>query len=166
MITVREPSPRAEPGLLTIRRMRAADIDAVVEIERAVFPMPWSRRCFENELADGSRSLSWVAERDGAVVGYLVSWLVEDELHIGNVAVAPAAQCAGVGRSLLKNALEDAEERGVSCATLEVRMSNARAIGLYSKLGFIPVAMRKRYYSDNGEDALVMIRYFGQEEGA
>ena len=150
---------------LSIRAMVRADLDRVVEIEHAVFPAPWSRASFEGELA-GDSSLQWVAEREGSVVGYLMSWLVADELHIGNIAVAPAAQRQGIGRELLRFCLDDAAARGVAYATLEVRVSNGRAIRLYEAFGFTPVAMRRRYYSDTGEDALVMMRHFPDNEGA
>jgi ribosomal-protein-alanine N-acetyltransferase len=137
--------------------MAAADLDRVLVIEHAVFPTPWSRRSFEAELQGGC-SVPWVAERDGEVVAYLVSWLVEDELHIGNIAVAPVEQGRGIGRELLRFSLDDAAARGVAYATLEVRLSNRRAIGLYRGFGFRPVAMRRGYYSDTGEDALVMMK--------
>lgn len=144
--------------------MAAGDLDRVLVIEHAVFPTPWSRRSFEAEL-EGGCSVPWVAERDGDVVAYLVSWLVEDELHIGNIAVAPAAQGRGIGRELLRFCLEDAAARGVAWATLEVRSSNGRAIRLYETFGFRPVAMRRGYYSDTGEDALVMMKDVAPGEG-
>jgi ribosomal-protein-alanine N-acetyltransferase len=144
---------------LKIRPLSRDDLDAVLAIEGAVFSSPWSRRAFEREV-DGTvpASITWAALDDGALVGYLVSWLVEDELHIGNVAVAPRAQATGVGTALLRRALADAAERRVRFATLEVRVSNVRAIRLYERFGFRPVAMRKRYYADNDEDALVMMK--------
>jgi ribosomal-protein-alanine N-acetyltransferase len=151
-------------GDLRIRRMAARDLDRVLAIEHAVFPAPWSRASFEGELR-GRNSVPWVAERDGEVVGYLISWRVADELHIGNIAVAPAVQRRGVGRRLLAHSLDDARAGGAAFATLEVRVSNDRAIALYESFGFRPVAMRRRYYSDTGEDALVMMANFeGREE--
>lgn len=144
-----------EPDL-RIRPMAAGDLDRVLGIEHAVFPAPWSRASFEGELV-GRNSLPWVAEDEGEVVGYLISWLVADELHIGNIAVAPTAQRRGIGRRLLASCLDDAGSRGVAFATLEVRVSNDRAIRLYETFGFRPVAMRRGYYSDTGEDALVMM---------
>lgn len=149
-------------GKLSIRAMTRGDLDRVLEIEHAVFPAPWSRRSFEAELAHDF-SVQWVAELGGSLVGYLMSWLVADELHIGNVAVAPVAQRQGVGRELMRFSLEDAEARGIAYATLEVRVSNERAIGLYRALGFSPVAMRRAYYSDTGEDALVMMKHFADD---
>lgn len=149
---------------ISIRPMAAGDLDRILAIEHAVFPAPWSRTSFEGEL-QGSRSAPWVAERAGEVVAYLISWRVAEELHIGNIAVAPAAQRQGIARELLRFCLDDAASRGIAYATLEVRVSNDRAIRLYETLGFGPVAMRRGYYSDTGEDALVMMKHFGGGEG-
>ena len=143
---------------VNIRPMTACDLDRVCAIEEEIFPMPWSRTSFEDELAGNKCAFPWVVEKAGDVVAYLVSWLVEDELHIGNIAVAPSLQGEGIGRALFAHCLERAAARGVTRATLEVRASNARAIALYESNGFIPVAMRKRYYSDSGEDAVVMLK--------
>ena len=148
-----------------IRRLRRGDLGQVCRIEEEVFPMPWSRESFENELSDNGVSFSWVLESGGAVVGYLISWLVEDELHIGNIAVAPELQGSGLGRDLLERCLGEAAATGVSRATLEVRVTNERAIALYEKHGFRPIAFRRRYYSDTGEDALVMLKDFPQKGG-
>lgn len=150
---------------LRIRPLTRADLDRVVEIEHAVFSAPWSRGSFEGELAARESAL-WVAERGGVVVAYLISWIVAAELHIGNIAVAPAYQHEGIGRELLEFSLGDAAPRGVAYATLEVRMSNDRAIRLYEGFGFRPVAMRRGYYSDTGEDALVMMKDLHREREA
>lgn len=148
-----------------IRPMEGRDLNRVCEIEEEIFPMPWSRSAFETELAPDRCAFPWVAEKDGEVVAYLISWLVEDELHVGNIAVAPALQGSGIGRALFAYCLARAIERGVRNATLEVRASNARAIALYESHGFIPVALRKGYYSDSGEDAVVMLKAIPQTEG-
>jgi len=147
---------------LRIRPLTRSDLNRVVEIEHAVFSAPWSRASFEGELATGS-SAPWVAERDGVVIAYLISWVAADELHIGNIAVAPAFQREGIGRELLRYSLDDAATRGLAHATLEVRVSNDRAIQLYEEFGFRPVAMRRGYYSDTGEDALVMMKDLNRE---
>lgn len=146
-----------EPAsLLDVRPMALEHVDEVWSIERSTFPSPWSRDSFERECVEECAA-SWVALEDGRVIGYLVSWVVCDELHVGNIAVAREAQGRGVGRLLLARALEAAVKRGAALATLEARESNARAIGLYERFGFRPVAIRKRYYADSGEDAIVMI---------
>jgi ribosomal-protein-alanine N-acetyltransferase len=143
--------------------MAPEHVDAVWAIERSVFPSPWSRASFERESVEEGAA-SWVALLEGRVIGYLVSWVVYDELHIGNIAVTPESRGRGVGRMLLAKALEDAAARGAVLATLEARESNARAIGLYESFGFRPVAIRKRYYADSGEDAIVMIAELGGRE--
>ncbi len=148
-------------GPVAIEPMSLEHVDEVSSIERAVFPSPWSRASFERECL-GEGAASWVALLDVRVVGYLVSWIVYDELHIGNIAVAPDAQGRGIGRRLLGRALEEAAGRGVTLATLEARESNLRAIRLYEHFAFRPVAIRKRYYADSGEDAIVMIADLGE----
>lgn len=150
---------------LKLRRLRGRDLDRVCEIEEEVFPMPWSRSSFESEVEDASTAFHWVAERNGELVGYIVSWLVEDELHIGNLAVAPGLRRRGIGRALLSHCLGRAIERGLAHATLEVRASNVPAMTLYETAGFRPVAIRKRYYSDSGEDAIVMLKVFADGNG-
>jgi ribosomal-protein-alanine N-acetyltransferase len=144
--------------------MRVRDLDQVCAIENTLFQMAWSRQGFEHEVTVEPSSLCLVVEDDGAVVGYFVSWLVIDELHIGNVAVTPGRQGQGIGKDLIREGLREAHGRGASIATLEVRMSNERAIALYERFGFRFVAIRRRYYSDNGEDALVMMRELPHEE--
>ena len=93
----------------------------------------------------------------------LNAWFVGDELHIGNIAVTKARQGLGMGKQMLEHLLGEASRREVGHATLEVRVSNARAIRLYRRYGFRPIALRKRYYSDNGEDAMVMFAEIGSE---
>jgi len=139
--------------------MVGADLDAVCAIEQAVFAIPWSRRSFENEVRGDPAGLSWVVVEEGRVVGYLVSWHVADELHIGNVAVEPGRHGKGIATALLETALAAASARGIEFAVLEVRVSNARAIRLYERFGFEGVAIRKGYYADNGENALVMLKF-------
>lgn len=149
------------PSPATVRPMLGTDVDRVCEIEQAVFARPWSRRSFESEVSGDPCSLPWVAEDDGVVVGYLIAWHVVDELHIGNLGVAPDRQGRGVASSLLAVALTAAAERGIEYAALEVRVSNERAIRLYERFGFRGVAIRKAYYEDNGENALIMLRVAG-----
>ena len=141
---------------LRIRRMTPEDIDEVWRIEQDLFTLPWSRTSLLFEAGGNRNTISIVAQDEGGTAGYAVGWFVSDEFHIGNVAVARAKQGCGIGRRLVEYMLEEALARGSSIATLEVRVSNVRAIGLYRRYGFKGVAIRKRYYGDNGEDALVM----------
>lgn len=140
--------------------MEAGDLPAVLDIERAVFSDPWSRASFEHEVQGGPVSLCRVARLwpEGRVVGYFVAWQVEDELHLGNLAVAPGLQGQGIGQRLLDRLLDEGRRDGRSLVTLEVRESNLAAQRLYLRNGFKPVALRRRYYPDNHEDAIVMMR--------
>ena len=145
----------------SIEPMRREDVDPVLAIEREVFPVPWSRRAFLNEVDDAEISLARVARESGRVVGYAIAWKVADELHIGNLAVVPVARRRGVGRAILTHLLEAAGDHGLLYATLEVRLSNAAAIALYERSGFRPIALRRGFYPNNGEDAMVMLREVG-----
>ncbi|MBS1709161.1 MAG: ribosomal protein S18-alanine N-acetyltransferase [Armatimonadetes bacterium] len=130
-------------------------IAAVLEIEKASNSAPWSERSFRNELThpDG---IFLVTEGSGRVVGFAAGWVLADELHIINVAVDPQCRRQGLGRKMLVELLLHAQEKGVTCATLEVRAGNAAAIALYEDLGFHSCGVRKKYYPDNREDAVVM----------
>jgi ribosomal-protein-alanine N-acetyltransferase len=142
--------------------MALPDLDHVLAIERQVFSEPWVRAHFEYEIVQSTVSYIRVARASGELVGYLVAWIVWDELHLGNVAVAPSWQHRGVATALLEEMLSDSTARGCRLATLEVRVSNERAIALYERLGFKSIAVRRRYYRDNGEDALIMMADLAQ----
>jgi ribosomal-protein-alanine N-acetyltransferase len=147
-------------GALSFRRMREADLPRVMEIERAAFSHPWSEDLVRRELGH-EFSTVLLAEEGGALLGFVISWLVHDELHVLNVAVAPEARRRGVARRLLEVVESGAREQGARVALLEVRVGNAPAIGLYRALGYRDVSIRPRYYAENGEDALVMDKPLG-----
>ena len=149
---------------LQIRRMREDDINEVWQIETDLFTMPWSESSFLYEVSGNNSSFPIVAIHEGRVAGYAIAWFLADELHIGNIAVPRAGQGRGAGKQILEYILHEAETRKVSIATLEVRVSNVRAISLYRKFGFRGVAVRKHYYTDTGEDALVMLMEVGQKK--
>ncbi len=132
-------------------------MDRVSAIEQDLFSLPWSRTSFLFEVNDSKTSVPITASEDGEVAGYAVAWFVADELHIGNVAVVRHRQATGIGKALLEHLLKEAAERKAAYATLEVRVSNVRAISLYRRHGFNGIAIRKHYYADNSEDALVMM---------
>jgi ribosomal-protein-alanine N-acetyltransferase len=158
----------AEPGVplaqsLSLRLMRLEDISEVIEMEVRSFTLPWTETAFRREIEDMPHSRLLVAELpgpkdagEGRIVGYACWWKVVDECHITNVTVSPDYRRQGVGKFLLACILGDAQKRGALRATLEVRASNEVAIALYEKFGFTSVAIRSKYYPDNGEDALVM----------
>ncbi len=139
----------------------AADLDAIVEIERHSFPQPWPRQTFEAELVRDLARLDVV--RAPEVVAFCNYWIVADpagqagEVHILAIATHPDRRRAGLGAALLDRALAEGRAQRCTIATLEVRRGNAPAIAMYERAGFRTVHVRSRYYQDNGEDALVML---------
>jgi ribosomal-protein-alanine N-acetyltransferase len=139
------------------RRMREADLPAVMEIERAAFSHPWSEEMIRRELLQEFSTVLLATDGlDGPILGFAVVWLVHDELQILNVAVAAEARRRGVARQVLDRVEGSARERGARVAMLEVRRSNVAAISLYRSLGYREVGVRPRYYAEDGEDALAM----------
>lgn len=133
-------------------------IDSILEIEKESNSSPWSERAFKNEL-DNPQSCFIVAIADGKLVGYGGYWRCIDEAHITNIAVHPQLRQKGTGRKMMTELLRRAKEVGMTCSTLEVRSGNLAAIRLYESLGYKTTAVRKGYYPDNREDALVMWLY-------
>lgn len=143
-------------GEVKIREMLIADLDEVLEIEQVSFPTPWSRRSFMQELTENIYAHYVVAEYCGRIVGYCGMWVILDEAHITNIAVRPEFRGRGIGERILKDMIERAKSRGATKMTLEVRVSNLTAQRLYKRLGFVARGLRRGYYSDTGEDAIVM----------
>ena len=138
------------------RSARPEEIAAVVmPIERAGQPHPWSEAMFLQELANDFSELELLSV-DGEAVGFVVYWLVADEVHLLNVVVAEASRSRGYGALLVGRVIAVAEEMGSEQVCLEVRVGNAAAIRLYERLGFRVMGRRPKYYADNGEDALLM----------
>ena len=145
------------PNDCIIRRMTVNDLDAVTAIEAATFATPWSRNAFEQEITRNVAARYLVAEKNGAVIGYAGAWLILDESHITNIAISEAERGNGYGRLLTESLMQYLSNLGAAYATLEVRRSNERAQNLYKSVGFVGVGWRKRYYEDNGEDAMLMV---------
>ena len=142
---------------LEIRSLETADLEAIETIEQRAYPTPWSRSMFASELAKPTSICLGAFERD-ELVGYVINSRYVDAWHIMNVAVDPDHQRRGIASRLLERLFEltrDDERRGY---TLEVRVSNEAAIELYERLGFEPRGIRRGYYTDNREDALIMWR--------
>ena len=133
-----------------------AHLPAVHAIERASFSVPWPDDAYRNELSTNRLASYVVARAEGAVVGFAGLWVMVDEAHVTTFAVDPRWRRRGIGERLLLALLDLAVARRAREATLEVRLSNMPARRLYEKYGFRPVGIRPRYYSDNGEDALIM----------
>jgi ribosomal-protein-alanine N-acetyltransferase len=133
--------------------MRHEDLEQVLAIENVSFLRPWTVSGFEAEL-DKDFGLSLVAESNGRVLGYGICWLIGDEIHIANLAVHPDWKRRSIGRSLLLAMLKS--RPGMRLAALEVRRSNLEARQLYKDFGFKEIGVRKRYYIEENEDAIVM----------
>lgn len=143
---------------ILVRPMAMADVDGVMAVEKDSFSTPWSRSAFEEELAQNRLARYIVAEEDGQVVGYAGMWLVINEAHVTNVAVSGSRRGGGIGRLLMENLIDLARENGMGAMTLEVRVSNMVARHLYETLGFAEAGIRKNYYSETKEDALILWR--------
>ncbi|HEX8157489.1 MAG TPA: ribosomal protein S18-alanine N-acetyltransferase [Solirubrobacteraceae bacterium] len=141
---------------LDIRRLTYADLPQIIAIERRAFPTPWSLAMFVLELSKPA-GVCLTALRGTEMLGYLVCSRYDTVWHIMNVAVDPDKRRAGVATALLADLLRRIDGHGVRF-TLEVRESNHVAIALYERFGFRAAGHRRRYYQDNGEDAVVMWR--------
>jgi ribosomal-protein-alanine N-acetyltransferase len=146
-----------EPNELTqaveVRRLAYSDLPAVISIERRSFPTPWSLAMFVLELSKPS-GICLAARAGDQLAGYVVCSRYDQVWHLMNIAVAPEQRGAGIAGRLMRRLIE--ESRGELPFTLEVRVSNKRAIGMYERFGFRSAGVRPRYYHDNGEDALIM----------
>lgn len=142
---------------IVYRRMVLSDAEEVAEMERAIFTMPWSYNSIVHELTENKAARYLVAEADGHVIGYAGVWIVLDEGHITNVAVREEFRGQGIGQELMSRLMQYASNLGAAFCMLEVRRSNERAQHVYYKLGFVDLGVRKRYYEDNHEDALILV---------
>lgn len=143
--------------MIIIEEMNEADIDRFAEIDQKCFTVPWSRKAFEDEFKN-SIAVYFAARNDDECIGYAGFWNVSGEGDITNVAVVEEHRRSGVGSMLIEAVLERAKQLNIDIMTLEVRQSNYKAQGLYKKYGFEVIGTRKRYYSDNNEDALIMTK--------
>jgi ribosomal-protein-alanine N-acetyltransferase len=143
---------------LDLRRLDLGDLDAIERIERASYPTPWSRSMFASELAKPSSLSFGAVDETGTLVGYLVLSRYVDAWHVMNVAVAPERRRQGIASALLHRLLELTKDDALRGYTLEVRTSNLGAIRLYERFGFRRKGIRRGYYTDNREDALIMWR--------
>ena len=139
------------------RKMVPEDADAVARVEAACFPVPWSRESFWREASNEHTSYILAVDTEtNEIIGYAGCWILGDEAQITNVAILPEYRGCGAGTQLMAASIAAACARGATAMTLEVRPSNAPALALYHHFGFAEVGRRKGYYSDNGEDAIIM----------
>jgi ribosomal-protein-alanine N-acetyltransferase len=161
--------------LFRVEPMTLADLEEVMAIERVAFSAPWSVRAYRYEITENEhstmrvvrpapRSNGWLGQLlyqlnltgRGPMSGYAGSWLLMDDAHIATIAIHPRWRGRGLGELLLLSLIDRGAELAARRATLEVRVSNQAALGLYHKYGFEIASRRKRYYADNNEDAYIM----------
>ncbi|MGD0943192.1 MAG: ribosomal protein S18-alanine N-acetyltransferase [Acidimicrobiales bacterium] len=146
----------AAEAVLEIVPMRRRDLKSVIAIERRIFPSPWSIGLYMSEIAQPATRAYYVAFVGSELVGYGGMMVVVGEAHVTNIGVGPEWQRHGIGRRLLLQLAREALQRSAQHLTLEVRVSNAGAQALYHEFGFVPAGIRKNYYAEVNEDALVM----------
>lgn len=157
MATEKGHTPSAQGPELRFRWMALDDLEQVLDIERQSFLTPWTPDLFVNEFSNW-RSYKGVVEQvdEARILGYVIWWQILDEAHLMNIAVDPAVYRRGVAKRMLDEMIRVCRDKGASRITLEVRQGNTPAIRLYLRYGFKAVGLRKNYYSDEGEDAVLM----------
>ncbi|MBB6454860.1 ribosomal-protein-alanine N-acetyltransferase [Salirhabdus euzebyi] len=139
-----------------IREMTKEDLEKIMEIENASFATPWDLSAFINELYENEYATYYVIGNNEQVVGYCGLWVVFEAAQITNIAIMPNYRGHKYGDKLFSHAIKEARIKGATELSLEVRLSNVVAQKLYRKFGLLPVGLRKNYYQDNQEDAIVM----------
>ncbi len=140
-----------------IRLAERRDVGDILVIENQQFPEPWSRAMMLDEITNTENRRYSVAVEDGVILGYLgLMFVLRDEVHVNSIGTRPRHEGRGVATSLLDEAWSTLRARGVARATLEVAVSNTRALALYYRYGFAPVGVRKNYYQKTREDALIL----------
>ena len=146
---------------LIVRKMEKNDLQAVHAIEQASFITPWSFQSLKGELKN-KLAYYCVAETDSRIVGYAGMWSIFDESHITNVAVDSEYRRQGIGKAIMEHMVEAAKSRGATSMTLEVRANNTAAQTLYFNMGFVRGGLRRGYYTDTNEDALILWKQLTQ----
>ncbi len=141
---------------LLIRDMREQDLPQVLVVEEASFPSPWTVSMFRNQLRIGDIGINLVLEEGGSIVGYAAAWVACDDVHLFSIAVLPRSRGRGHGGRLLDAVIGLGKVKGGRTVILEVRESNTAARRFYGRRGFEQVSRCRKYYSDTGEDALIM----------
>ena len=145
-----------ESRKLIIRKAAESDVPAVEAVEKACFSVPWSYESLYHDILENKLAFYIVAEIDGKVCGYVGVWKIFDEGHITNVAIAPEYRRMHIASAMLSVLFDVTGAQGIEGYTLEVRAGNRAAIALYEGFGFREAGLRKGYYEDNGEDAIIM----------
>lgn len=150
---------------LKIREAVIDDLDGIMAVENASFNAPWPISAIVDELVGRSWSKFYIAEFPEGIVGFMNYWIVDTERHLLNFAILPSYRRKGIGRRMLSYLVNGAIEEKATQILLEVRVSNVAAQSLYMANGFKQIAIRPKYYADNGEDALVMALELVAETG-
>jgi ribosomal-protein-alanine N-acetyltransferase len=146
---------------MRIRRMTIEDLDQIINLEKEIFPDPWSWANFEYEIQKNPYSIPLILDKDGDIWGYAIVWKIYEEFHIANFAIAPSKQGQKHGSNFLKHLFKLSGD--CKYAILEVRESNLRAIQMYQKFGFKIIMRREKYYK-NGETALIMQKLLNKNQ--
>ncbi len=149
---------------LTLETMKKVHIPAIVDIEQRVFKTPWTDEMFVQELEVNRPVMAYVVLDGENMIGYMIAWLLRQEVHLINIAVEPSRQRSGIGRMMLRYLFDLAAQEERRFITLEVRESNESAIRLYESFGFKQIGVRPRYYEEDSEDAVVMVRFVPPDE--
>lgn len=145
-----------------IRPARSDDLEALVILEQVCFAVPWHAASLEHDLAANDTAHYWVAQTDqGQVIAYAAYWQMMDEAEITHIAVMPCWRRKGIAKALLRHLINYAQADHLTAIRLEVRQSNGAAHELYRQEGFREIGRRRRYYSDNDEDAIIMLKIIG-----
>lgn len=139
-----------------IRRMNSEDIDGVMNVETQCFKIAWSKESFEYEMKENNKAMYVIAEYKGIILGYAGLWKILDEGHITNIAVLGEFRRKGIATLMLNKLIKLAQDEDVKSFTLEVKNTNNIAINLYENLGFCACGLRKGYYKDTNDDAIIM----------
>lgn len=143
---------------MLIRKMKVEDLHVIEEMENILFTSPWKYEDFLYEINENAFSHNYVVEDDNEIVGYVGLWIMYDQSQITTIGVHPNHQRKGIGQMMMNRMIEESINHQCVTMSLEVRVSNIKAISLYEKNGFEKVALRKNYYEDNHEDAYLMIK--------
>lgn len=146
--------------------MERADLEGVMDIEEVSFPTPWSRGLFEGEISRSFSDALVAVSPNGEILGYSVCWIIADEAHLLNIAVRPESRGKGVGKRLLGECIRRSARAGAAMVHLEVRAGNREALRLYAGYGFSFKGIRRGYYTDTGEDAILLSRDLGEPDAS
>ncbi|MCU0638874.1 MAG: ribosomal protein S18-alanine N-acetyltransferase [Candidatus Krumholzibacteria bacterium] len=146
---------------LTISRMSEVDVPELLALEKECFDVPWTEKMFRDEIKPEGAASSLVYREDGRIEGYVIAWFGYGEVHILSIGVRPGKRGRGIADALLDRALAEGAGQGCARAILEVRRGNLRAQSFYRRKGFRMIGVRRGYYSESGEDALVLEKEIG-----